>query len=153
MVHVVSYRFQRQGCSHSHSLFERECTSTSRESEAYLSRCFSRSNQEQSLPRYSPVPQCGCSIHVLVTFSHDMSDVPLHDLIMSTHFEQLRLEQVDASTDRLSEMDTFHVGQVVFLPDNLLSSEERNTTWTRASRVSDANLQHLSKVSTSTCTE
>ncbi|POM58137.1 Hypothetical protein PHPALM_37262 [Phytophthora palmivora] len=63
---------------------------------------------------------------VLVTFSDDMSEVLVDDLVMSTHFEPSRLDLVDAATDHMVEMDTsveggpnIRVGEIVFPPENV----------------------------------
>ncbi|KAG6968676.1 hypothetical protein JG688_00005673 [Phytophthora aleatoria] len=119
MVHVVSCRFLRLGCSDAHP---REDTSTS-------------SHEVPSDPQgYS-----GGEIHVFVTFSDDVSEVPLDDLVLCTYFESSREQQMDA---RLSEEEgghTFRIGEVVVLPENVLP------VWSRPDRVSDAKMQHLSK--------
>ncbi|KAG3097741.1 hypothetical protein PI124_g15190 [Phytophthora idaei] len=119
MVHVVSCRFLRLGCSDAHP---REDTSTS-------------SHEVPSDPQgYS-----GGEIHVFVTFSDDVSEVPLDDLVLCTYFESSREQQMDA---RLSEEEgghTFRIGEVVVLPENVLP------VWSRPNRVSDAKMQRLSK--------
>ncbi|KAG6592497.1 uncharacterized protein IUM83_12387 [Phytophthora cinnamomi] len=67
MVRVESCRFLRLGCSAEvHPLFRREYIRSNRERGVKLLRCF-----PHCCPEHVKRSYCGCSVHVLVTFSTD----------------------------------------------------------------------------------
>ncbi|KAF4035985.1 hypothetical protein GN244_ATG11982 [Phytophthora infestans] len=95
-----------------------------------------------------PRRQCGRGIHVFVTFSEDVSAAPLDDLVLCTRFESAidtcNEQQVDARLAEDKGGHVFRTGEIVILPDNVLEGGGGDAAWSRARRVSDANMQHLS---------
>ncbi|ETI39079.1 hypothetical protein L914_14701 [Phytophthora nicotianae] len=83
MVHVVSCRFLRLGCSEEeHPLFKREYARSNLGRGVKLLRCF-----PHCCPGHIERSYCGCSVHLLVTFSEDVSSTVLDELLVCTRFE------------------------------------------------------------------
>ncbi|EGZ23237.1 hypothetical protein PHYSODRAFT_263425 [Phytophthora sojae] len=85
MTHVVMCRFLRLGCSEGeHPLFRREYARSNREKGVKLLRCF-----PHCCPEHVKRSYCGCSVHLLVTFSADVSDAnaALDEVVVATRFE------------------------------------------------------------------
>ncbi|EGZ23386.1 hypothetical protein PHYSODRAFT_380022, partial [Phytophthora sojae] len=149
MARVVSCRFLRLSCSEEdHSLFHREYARSNRERGVKLLRCFPHCCPEHARRSY-----CGCSVHVLVTFSSSVSAAELDDLVVCARFEPSRvaprwpagLEHIAGLTSddsRQEDERRLGVGESVVLPASLFSSSGRRSSmesvWIRADRESDA---------------
>ncbi|KAG3132883.1 hypothetical protein PI126_g19439 [Phytophthora idaei] len=94
MVHVVSCRFLRLGCSEEeHPLFKREYARSNQGRGVKLLRCF-----PHCCPGHIKRSYCGCSIHLLVTFSDDVSSAELDELLVCTRFEPSHAASLLASS-------------------------------------------------------
>ncbi|KAF1788311.1 hypothetical protein GQ600_1473 [Phytophthora cactorum] len=94
MVHVVSCRFLRLGCSEEeHPLFKREYARYRNSLLVVLLRCF-----PHCCPGHIERSYCGCSIHLLVTFSDDVSSAELDELLVCTRFEPSHAASLLASS-------------------------------------------------------
>ncbi|EGZ23381.1 hypothetical protein PHYSODRAFT_384653, partial [Phytophthora sojae] len=120
-----------------------------------LLRCF-----PHCCPDHVKRSYCGCSVHVLLTFSTDVSATPLDNLLVCARFEPTRTtplwpaglidvaRHLGATEDEGSTQGgkcRFDIGERVKLPQSLLTTAERATdsgeVWVRAERESFANEQ------------
>ncbi|ETO67653.1 hypothetical protein F444_15440 [Phytophthora nicotianae P1976] len=153
MAHVVACRFLRLGCSEEdHPLFRREYARNNRERGVKLLRCFPHCCPEHARRSY-----CGCSVHVLVTFSGDARTIPLDKIVVCARFEPTRVvplwpaglvdlaRTVGATGDRQENKCKLDIGERVVLPESLFGSAARTSSdggeWILAERESDTNQQ------------
>ncbi|KAE8978371.1 hypothetical protein PR001_g24865 [Phytophthora rubi] len=160
MARVVSCRFMRLGCfEEDHPLFRREYARNNRERGVKLLRCF-----PHCCPEHVKRSYCGCSVHVLVTFSADVSEMPLDELRVCARFEPTRvaplwpagfadiarnLGAAAAADDRQENKCRLEVGESVVLPDAFPTATGQSTdnggVWVLAEKESDANHRGLPK--------
>ncbi|KAG6572757.1 uncharacterized protein IUM83_18703 [Phytophthora cinnamomi] len=153
MEHVVVCRFLRVGCSEDeHPLFRREYARSNREKGVKLLRCF-----PHCCPEHVKQSYCGCSVHLLVTFSAEVRGVDLDEVLVATRFEPSRVAPLwpaslaglfrdagaagDDDSARHDNERKLGVGESVQLPASLLAlsagpSSNKGVVWVRAERES-----------------
>ncbi|KAG6572726.1 uncharacterized protein IUM83_18698 [Phytophthora cinnamomi] len=146
-------RFLRLGCSEDeHPLFRREYARSNREKGVKLLRCF-----PHCCPEHVKRSYCGCSVHLLVTFSADVRDVDLDEVLVATRFEPSRVAPLwpaslaglfrdagapgDDDSARHDNERKLGVGENVQLPASLLAlsagpPSNKGAVWVRAERES-----------------
>ncbi|KAE8885735.1 hypothetical protein PF003_g30076 [Phytophthora fragariae] len=165
MARVVSCRFLRLGCSEDeHPLFRREYARGNREKgvkvqlqglslAVCLLRCF-----PHCCPEHVKRSYCGCSMHLLVTFSADVT-AALDQVAVATRFEPSQVaplwtaslaglfRDVGAAGDddscRHENERQLRVGEEVPLPESLFGSRaggafSKGAVWVQAERESDS---------------
>ncbi|KAF4136648.1 hypothetical protein GN958_ATG14138 [Phytophthora infestans] len=155
MVHVVACRFLRLACSEEdHPLFRREYARNNRERGVKLLRCFPHCCPEHARRSY-----CGCSVHVLVTFS---VAIPPPDIVLvCARFEPTRVaplwpagladlaRTVGATGGRQENKCRLEIGERAALPESLFGSAARAASddgeWILAERESTTNQQTVSQ--------
>ncbi|RLN95767.1 hypothetical protein BBJ28_00008257 [Nothophytophthora sp. Chile5] len=149
MARVLSCRFLRLSCSdEDHPLFRREYA-------RYLLRCF-----PHCCPEHAPRCYCGCSVHLLVTFSTSVSAVPLDNLLVCARFEPSRVVPLwpinltdaggesDEDTPNQEHERKLEPGETVSLPASLLSAghtPSKDMIWVRADMEGDVKQRTLPK--------
>ncbi|KAG6572708.1 uncharacterized protein IUM83_18722 [Phytophthora cinnamomi] len=153
MEHVVVCRFLRLSCSEDeHPLFRREYARSNREKGVKLLRCFPHCCSEHVKQSY-----CGCSVHLLVTFSAEVRGVDLDEVLVTTRFEPSLVAPLwpaslaglfrdagaagDDDSARHDNERKLDVGESVQLPASLLAlsagpSSNKGAVWVRAERES-----------------
>ncbi|KAG2769913.1 hypothetical protein PC129_g18962 [Phytophthora cactorum] len=147
MAHVVSCRFLRLGCSEEeHPLFKREYARSNQGRGVKLLRCF-----PHCCPGHIERNYCGCSIHLLVTFSDDVSSAELDELLVCTRFEPSHAASLLASSlvslirdagavgdedkPRHENDRSLQIGESVTLSGNLFTEQaNEDSVWLRAQR-------------------
>ncbi|POM81231.1 Hypothetical protein PHPALM_830 [Phytophthora palmivora] len=151
MTHAISCRFLRLECSEEdHPLFRREYARNNRERGVKLLRCFPHCCPEHARRSY-----CGCSVHVLVTFSGDSWGIPPDEIMVCARFEPTRVaplwpagledlaRTVGAAGGNKQEIKCkLDIGERVALPESLFGSAGRATNeggeWILAEKENDA---------------
>lgn len=158
MVHVTSCRFLRLDCTEDdHPLFRREYARTNRQRDVKLLRCF-----PHCCPKHIQRSYCGCSVHLLVTFSTDATSIPLDDLVVCARFEPSRVAPLwpaglgaeSSNNDEDNGRDNerrLEPGESVWLPSIVRSpsvdqrEEQEGFLWIRAERESEVKQQAFPK--------
>ncbi|ETN19115.1 hypothetical protein PPTG_04518 [Phytophthora nicotianae INRA-310] len=146
MVRVVSCRYLRISCSEDdHPLFRRYYARSNRERSVKLLRCF-----PHCCPEHVQRCYCGSSVHVLVTFDAEVSAASQRNLLVCARFEPSRvippwpMNLINTSRIEENGVDIEHrlrPGEVVSLPETLLSTDNRKATqsvWIRADREGES---------------
>ncbi|KAF1783942.1 hypothetical protein GQ600_18729 [Phytophthora cactorum] len=143
MVRVVSCRYMRISCSEdNHPLFRRYYARSNRERGVKLLRCF-----PHCCPEHVQRCYCGSSVHVLVTFTAEVSAASQRNLLVCARFEPSRgapLWPMNlANGEAMDEKNEHRLrpGEVVSLPETLLSTDTRKATqslWIRADREGES---------------
>ncbi|EEY68712.1 uncharacterized protein PITG_19032 [Phytophthora infestans T30-4] len=133
MVHVVACRFLRLACSEEdHPLFRREYARNNRERGVKLLRCFPHCCPEHARRSY-----CGCSVHVLVTFS--VAIPPSDTVLVCARFEPTRVaplwpagladlaRTVGATGGRQENKCRLEIGERAALPESLFGYDSSVT--------------------------
>ncbi|KAL3673063.1 hypothetical protein V7S43_002358 [Phytophthora oleae] len=161
MVRVASCRFLRLDCNEEdHPLFRREYARNNRERGVKLLRCF-----PHCCPKHVRRSYCGCSVHVLVTFSADVNAEPPSELLVCARFEPSRVVSLwpaglaDLARDlgatdvsdgsRREDKCRLDIGERVALPESLLTTASQTTgsgdAWVVAERETHTNHLELPK--------
>jgi hypothetical protein len=119
-----------------------------------LLRCF-----PHCCPEHAPRSYCGCSVHLLVTFSHAVGSVNLDELEVCTRFEPSRVAPLwtaslvtvfrsagavgDDDKHRYDNEHKLKIGEEVSLPESLFAPRagqdaDKNCVWVRGKRLCDA---------------
>ncbi|KAG3103132.1 hypothetical protein PI124_g14252, partial [Phytophthora idaei] len=130
MVRVVSCRYMRISCSEDdHPLFRRYYARSNRERGVKLLRCF-----PHCCPEHVQRCYCGSSVHVLVTFTAEVSAASQRNLLVCARFEPSRgapLWPMNlANGEAMDEKNEHRLrpGEVVSLSETLLSTDTRKAT-------------------------
>lgn len=117
-----------------------------------IMRCF-----PHCCPDHMPRRYCGCSVHLLVTFSCELEQIREEELLVCARFEASVPSDASSRTSRQpnhvedgdGEAVLFPRGQSVRLPSYLFDPADTSggdATWVRAEKESDTRQQQAPKV-------